>query len=76
MSTVGFGDFRPYSDFERIICVVMFLAANGIFSLTLSRFGEILDDYDLLSAEIDFGADLIGFLAILEHFNCGFDVGH
>ena len=43
MSTVGFGDYYPHSDFERIMCVVMFLAASVVFSLTLNDFSEVLD---------------------------------
>ena len=69
MSTVGFGDFYPHSDFERIICVFMFLGASIVFSLTLNDFSEVLEQYDSLKAEINESGKLIEFFAVLKHFN-------
>ena len=76
MSTVGFGDFVPRSDFERAGSILMFLGANTIFSYVLSQLGKIIDSYDDLAAENEFGADLISFFALLKNFNEGLDISN
>jgi hypothetical protein len=75
MSTVGFGDLYPRSDFERIIVVIMFILANGIFAFSLQEFSKIVENYNELSADIDYSADLVTFFAVIEHFNLGNDIG-
>ena len=71
LTTVGFGDYYPHSDLERILAVVMFLFAGAIFAKALGEFGDILAEYDELKGEIEYSGDLISFMAMLEHFNNG-----
>ena len=42
LSTVGFGDFNPKSDFERLICVIILVFGVAIFSYIMGNFVEIL----------------------------------
>lgn len=42
LSTVGFGDFSPRSDFERILCAIILLFGVAIFSYIMGNFIGIL----------------------------------
>ena len=42
LSTVGFGDFHPTNDIERIICAFILLFGVAIFSIVMSNFVDIL----------------------------------
>lgn len=75
MSTVGFGDYNPRSDAERLACVLMFLGAGTVFALNLNEFSEIVTSHDELMAEIDEGDKLILFFDVLKHFNGDVDIG-
>jgi hypothetical protein len=43
LSTVGFGDYNPRSDFERIFIALMLLFGVAIFSYIMGNFIEILE---------------------------------
>jgi len=36
LSTVGFGDYHPRSDFERIVCAIILCIGVGLFSSIIS----------------------------------------
>ena len=42
LSTVGFGDYNPRSDFERIFVSMMLISGVAIFSFFMGVFIEIL----------------------------------
>ena len=42
LSTVGFGDLHPRSDFERLACAFILLFGVAIFSYIMGNFIEIL----------------------------------
>ena len=42
LSTVGFGDFNPKSDSERLLCAFILLFGVSIFSYILGIFNEII----------------------------------
>ena len=42
LSTVGFGDFYPCSDMERIVCAFMLLYGVAIFSFVMGKFIEMI----------------------------------
>ena len=52
LSTVGFGDYHPKSDSERLMCSVVFVAGIGIFGKVLENFGNIL--ISIVELEADF----------------------
>ena len=45
LSTVGFGDYYPYSDLERAIWTVILLGGVSMFSYIMGMFLEMLDNY-------------------------------
>ena len=42
LSTIGFGDFHPHSDAERVVIAIVLLFGVAIFSYMLGIFIEIL----------------------------------
>ena len=69
LSTVGFGDYNPKSNSERILIAIGLLFGVAIFSYIMGNFIDILDSFKLLHAEIDEGEELTKFFGILEKFN-------
>ena len=43
LSTVGFGDFTPRSDAERLICAFMLLLGVAIFSIIMGDFTSMVE---------------------------------
>ena len=69
LTTVGFGDFNPKSNAERIMIALELLFGVAIFSYIMGNFIEILDSFKALTAEIDEGEELAKFFGILKKFN-------
>lgn len=69
LSTVGFGDFHPRSDTERLICAMILLIGVAVFSYIMGVFIEILDEYGNLNAELDEGDELSKFFGLIRHYN-------
>ena len=69
LSTVGFGDFRPYSSLERIVCAIVLLLGVAIFSYIMGKFIEILDVFKSLNDSLDDGDNLGKFMGILRKYN-------
>lgn len=42
LTTVGFGDYNPRSEFERIFCAIILLFGVAIFSYIMGNFKEVL----------------------------------
>ena len=42
LSTVGFGDFNPKSNAERLACAFILLFGVAIFSVVMANFSDIL----------------------------------
>jgi hypothetical protein len=53
VTSVGFGDYYPKSDLERLFCVMMFLVAGAIFSIIHGQFLEMIDNYQELIGDLD-----------------------
>ena len=45
LSTVGFGDFHPKSNYERLFCAMFMLFGVAIFSYMMGIFIDILNEY-------------------------------
>ena len=69
LSTVGFGDLYPKSEFERMFCALILLVGVGIFSVFLGDFTEILEKYKAIQRDHDDFEMLEKFFSTLEHFN-------
>lgn len=61
LSTVGFGDFHPRSNAERLFTAFMLLFGVAIFSYCMGIFISILDGFKRLDEEIDEGDELTKF---------------
>tara|TARA_B110000285_G_C14887849_1_gene497074 strand:+ start:534 stop:800 length:267 start_codon:yes stop_codon:yes gene_type:complete len=65
LSTVGFGDIRPQSDFERILGAAILLFGVSMFSLIMNNFKEILERFNNLNADLEDGDNLTKFFGLL-----------
>jgi hypothetical protein len=71
LSTVGFGDFSPTNDPERIIISVILLMGVLIFSYVMGSFTEILETFKEVDADMEDGEGLSRFFGLIKHFNKG-----
>ena len=68
LSTVGYGDYYPISNLERIIAVLVMLIGVAFFSYIMGSFIEIISNYEKKMGVIDKGADLHNWLTFLTRF--------
>jgi hypothetical protein len=74
LSTVGFGDFYPTSDMERLFGAFVMMFGVAIFSMFMSIFIGILESYQSLNRDLDCGDDLARFFGIMKKYNNGKDI--
>lgn len=44
LSTVGFGDYYPLSDYERLFCMMILMFGVAIFSYIMGNFIQIVEE--------------------------------
>ena len=71
LSTVGFGDYNPKSNVERVLCAFILLFGVSIFSYIMGIFIEILNQIKELQSNLDDGDFLTCFLHLMQNFNGG-----
>ena len=71
LTTVGFGDFVPKSDFERIFTALLIFSGVGVFSFFVGNFALALDGFYRLQNDFDEGEDLFKFFGLIKNFNSG-----
>ena len=69
LSTVGFGDFVPWSNFERILGSQMILFGVMIFSYCMSKFIEMMTTVLEFNSTLEDGDSLSKFFGVCEKFN-------
>lgn len=69
MSTVGFGDFHPKSDFERLVCTFILIFGVAIFSMIMGNFIAIIETFRHFNDDLDEGEELVRFFSVLRKFN-------
>ena len=69
LSTVGFGDFHPRSNVERLFCSVILVGGVIIFSYIMGEFISMLENYQVLNGEIDDGDNLSKFFGMMKKYN-------
>lgn len=69
LSTVGFGDYAPRSNLERVIGAMMLMLGVAIFSYIMGIFIEILEACKNLTVEYGEGERLAMFMGTLRKFN-------
>jgi hypothetical protein len=71
LSTVGFGDYYPISNAERVLCTIILLFGVAIFSYIMGIFIDMLDNFKKINADLDDGDELSRFFGLLSKFNNG-----
>ena len=69
LSTVGFGDFHPKSEIERVINTFILLVGVTAFSYIMGQFIEILIDLRTVTASNENSQQLAEWFGMLAHFN-------
>lgn len=52
LSTIGFGDFYPKNNFERLVCSFMLLGGVSIFSYVLGELRSMISHIKMLTGEL------------------------
>lgn len=71
LSTVGFGDFYPVSDFERLIGSLILLAGVSVFSYTMMKLSDMIINFNELMGENMDQQEIEDFMTALKNFNHG-----
>ena len=69
LSTVGFGDFHPRSNSERLVGAFILLFGVAIFSYIMGNFIEILQQFKEFHEDLEDGDNLMKFFGTLKKFN-------
>ncbi len=68
LSTVGYGDFYPISDYEMLIGIVVMLMGVAFFSYIMGSFIEIISNYDKMLGPQDQSGELHNWMSLLTRF--------
>jgi hypothetical protein len=71
LSTVGFGDYYPRSNAERLLCAFILLFGVTIFSYIMGNYILILNSLKSLRDDFDDGENLSKWLGLIKRFNNG-----
>jgi len=69
LTTVGFGDYNPRSDIERIFTAMGLLFGVMIFAVIMGNYQGILDEIKKFSETADESGELSRFFTILSKYN-------
>ena len=53
LSTVGFGDYHPVTNFERILCAIIILFGNAIFGYIIGKFNDMIQEMKAFNSEME-----------------------
>lgn len=68
LSTVGYGDYYPISNIERILAVIIMLGGVAFFSYIMGNFIEIITNYEKKMGAVDKSGDLHNWQVLLTRF--------
>lgn len=68
LSTVGYGDYFPISNNERVLAIILMLGGVAFFSYIMGNFIEILSNYDKKMGVQDKSGDLTDWMLQLTRF--------
>ena len=71
LSTVGFGDYNPKSNIERLLVIIMMCFGMTFFSQMIGKFSELYEQYQGIDAEHSEDEELEKFIGLINHFNDG-----
>jgi len=69
LSTVGFGDYHPRNNFERVCCAILLLIGNALFGYIIGNFNEMVQEVKNFFYENDEADELNRFFMMMERFN-------
>ena len=69
MSTVGFGDYYPVSDFERLVWAFLMLCGVATFSYFQGELHAMLAQLETLYRGFNEDNELVKFFGLLRYFN-------
>jgi len=69
LTTVGFGDYNPRSDAERIFIAFGLMFGVAIFSYVMGQFIQVVDTFSAFNQVGEEGDELARFFGVLLHFN-------
>ena len=69
LATVGFGDFHPQNDTERILAMFIMIIGVTLFSYVMSNFNELILSYDKILGVIDKGSELRHWLNLISKYS-------
>ena len=68
LATVGYGDYYPVSNLERIVAVFIMLCGVAFFSFIMGAFIEIISNYEKKMGVVDKATELRNWLSLLTRF--------
>ena len=74
LTTIGFGDYYPRSNMERIVISMYLLMGVALFSKIAGDFLDILTSYNTLHEIYEDSENLQKFFGVLKKFNWGQDI--
>ena len=74
LSTVGFGDYCPRSNVERMVGAFMLLCGVAIFSYIMGMFINILQQHNKFAADFEEGLELLRFFGVIKKFNSNLEI--
>jgi hypothetical protein len=69
LSTVGFGDYNPRGDIERLVCAFVLLIGVAVFSYVMGNFIDIIEKFKEFHKELEDGDNLSKFFGTITSFN-------
>jgi hypothetical protein len=69
LTTVGFGDFAPRADHERLIGAFMLLFGVLIFSYIMGKFIDMVNRVLIFNEPLEESESLTMFFSVIQHFN-------
>jgi len=68
---VGFGDYNPRNNTERIITSIILLSGVSMFSYIMGNFLDVLKNYNEVTAENEDADNLSRFFGLMTKYNVG-----
>ena len=69
LTTVGYGDYVPFSNAERIYIIFVQLIGVSFYSYIMGNFIEVISSYEKKVGIVDKGSELENWLTFLTRFN-------
>ena len=71
LSTVGFGDYHPVNNYERLICAIIILFGNAIFGYIIGMFNDMIQEMKEFNMEMEDAEKLNSFFTLIQKLNNG-----